>query len=287
MSSCSKTLQLLASKLGLENEEKVLWKAAELERLLQTKTIAGSNITDTSKVIICLDLASNACGVDLDLKMAIKYSGLKQPTYINTKKIIENLLELGGEKITISSLCLNLQCNVQGLAEEILEEYRNNAKMEIDLNLPQYVAMAVFQAARIKKVKISKSKLIEKSRIKPAQWAKLDAEWTKFVDENFASTKSKKSSAKKVSLGNDVSEKMEIDVPNIEESTEPQIEPYEDWKRRMLEEAYKELRALEELERNQKSMTPRRSPRKTPQKHSPYKMISKGNGVKLLFPTDL
>lgn len=42
-------------------------KAAELERLLQTKSIAGSHINDTSKLVICLDLAANMNGVDFDM----------------------------------------------------------------------------------------------------------------------------------------------------------------------------------------------------------------------------
>ncbi|CAG5055320.1 unnamed protein product [Parnassius apollo] len=289
MTTYNKTLLLLASKLGLEDEEKVLGKAAELERLLQTKTIAGNNMTDTSKIVICLDLATNICGVDLDLKTAIKYSGLKQPTYINSRKIVENLLEISSNKLTISALCLTLQCSkVQVLAEEILEEFKKKSKMEVDLSLPQYVCMAVYQACRINKVKISKSKMIEKSRLKPTQWAKLDTDWSKFVDDNFSSVKKKRGRRVKdnVENGNDDSEKMDTDACNNEVSTEPQIEPYEDWKRRMLEEAYKELKELQQSEKNQ-NMTPRRSPRKTPQKNSPCKTPNKVNGVRLLFPKDL
>lgn len=94
-------------------------------------------------------------------------------------------------------------------------------------------------------------------------------------------------------------ETMEVDVPQKEETTEPQIEVYEDWKRRILETAYKELKELEEKELKKKKelnelkridpreMTPRRSPRKTPQKFSPYKSPAKANGVRLLFPLEI
>lgn len=94
---------------------------------------------------------------------------------------------------------------------------------------------------------------------------------------------------------------MEVDgqSPKEEKPTEPQIEPYEDWKKRMLEAAYKELKALEqkrkEAEENERfkkikeEMTsPRRSPRKTPQKFSPYKSpVKPVNGIRLLFPREL
>ncbi|XP_013182689.1 PREDICTED: origin recognition complex subunit 6 isoform X1 [Papilio xuthus] len=285
MTTYNKTLRLLASKLGLQDEEKVLRKAAELERLLQTKTIAGSNITDNSKMVICLDLAANIYGVDLDLKTAVKYSGLKQPTYVNSRKILENLLELNDDKISISFLCISLQCTeVQALAEDILEEYKKKSKMDIDINLPQYVCMAVYHACRINKVKITKSKIIEKSRMKPSQWSKLDAEWSKFVNDNFASVKKTKGRPRKE----------EIEVLDINNGTENKtlikeelidlIEPYDVWKKRILEEAYKELMELEEIEKAQNVMPIRRSPRKTPQKTSPYKTPIKGKGIRLLFP---
>uniref|UniRef100_A0A2A4K691 Origin recognition complex subunit 6 n=1 Tax=Heliothis virescens TaxID=7102 RepID=A0A2A4K691_HELVI len=284
----NKTLHLIASKLGLGEEEKVLNKAAEFERLLLTKSMAGSNMTDTSKVVICLDLAAAMLGSDLDVKTAIKYSGLKPSAYNNTKKVVQNLLELNSDKLTTTMLCLTLQCSgVQDLADRILEEYRRYSKMEVDLNLPQYVCMAVYQACRVNKVKVPKSKVIEKSRLKPAQWAKLDADWTKFIDLNFATAKKKRGRpAKNVIENADLEENMDVDVPKVEEPQKDLIEPYEDWKKRMLETAYKELKDLEKIEAR-KSLTPRKSPRKAPQKFSPYKSPTKTNGVRLLFPIDL
>ncbi|XP_038218342.1 origin recognition complex subunit 6 [Zerene cesonia] len=287
----SKTLQLLATKLGLAEEARVISKAAEFERLLQTKTTAGYNLTDTSKVVICLDLATSILNADLDQKTAIKYSGLKAPSYNNCRKVIENLLELNNDNITVSSLCLIMQCTgVQTLAESILAEYQKVTKMEMDLTLPQYVCMAVYQACRINKVKIAKSKLIEKSRLKPGQWSKLDAEWTKIVDEKFTTVK-KRGRPRKVTIVND-EQQMELDTgPKDEKSCEPKIEPYEQWKQRMLEQAYEELKELERRDsvRQEKEMlSPRRSPRKTPQKFSPYKSPKKSSaGIRLLFPKDL
>ncbi|XP_013191736.1 origin recognition complex subunit 6 [Amyelois transitella] len=286
MSAYNKTLILIASKLGLNEEEKVLKKAAELERLLQTKSVAGSNLTDTSKFVICLDLAASVFGAEFDMKTAIKYSGLKPATYTNSRKILENLLELNSDRLTTSTLCLTVQCTgVQELADKILEEYSKQAKMELDLNLPQYVCMAVFQACRISKVKVAKTKLMEKSRLRPAQWSKLDADWTRFVDEKFAVAKKRGRPPKTTPVEENVQESMEVDEPK-REIAEPQMESYEEWKRRMLEKAYKELALLEQTIADKAPSTPRRSPRKTPQKFSPYKSPKK-NGVRLLFPLNL
>lgn len=93
---------------------------------------------------------------------------------------------------------------------------------------------------------------------------------------------------------------MEVDIPKTieEKPTEPQIEPYEDWKKRMLETAYKELKEIEKKKKElnnemqerkdkiKEFTSPRRSPRKTPQKFSPYKSPRKpSNGIRLLFPS--
>lgn len=45
-------------------------------------------------------------------------------------------------------------------------------------------------------MKVPKTKILEKSRLKPAQWAKLDADWTKLVDEKFATLKKRGRPAK-------------------------------------------------------------------------------------------
>lgn len=74
-------------------------------------------------------------------------------------------------------------------------------------------------------------------------------------------------------------------MPKTDEVLEDKIESYEDWKTRMLETAYKELKELERVEK--KNVTPRKSPRKTPQKFAPYKSPVKTNGVRLLFPLDV
>ncbi|XP_053617948.1 origin recognition complex subunit 6 [Plodia interpunctella] len=289
MSVHNKTLTLIASKLGISDKEKLLNKAAEFERLLQMRNVAGSNMTDTSKVVICLDLAANVFGIEFDVKAAIKYSGLKPTMYTNCRKVVVNLLELNSDRLTVSTLCVTLQCaSVQELADNILEEYQKQAKVELDLDLPQYVCMAVSQACRLSKVKVPKTKLIEKSRLKPAQWGKLDADWTKFVDDKFAVAKKKRGRPAKTAVVDETEqESMEIEEQKIE-IQEPQTESYEDWKRRMLEAAYKELALLEQTQKIEKvPTTPRRSPRKTPQKFSPYKSPGKKNGVRLLFPLNI
>ncbi|KAJ2941246.1 hypothetical protein O0L34_g3441 [Tuta absoluta] len=247
MAKPSKSLQLMAQKLSLQEEDKVISKAAEFERLLQMKSTTN-NITDIAKVVICLDLAATNFRVDFDQKIAIKCSGLKGPSYMNSRKIIENILELNSDQLTISSLCLTLQCNVQDLAQSILDEYKKCSKMELDLSMPQYVCMAVYQACRISKIKVSKSKLVDKSQLKPGQWTKLDADWTKFVDEKFAAVVKKKKGRPSKKLVTDDENKMEVDAEIImdkkEEPTEPEIEAYDDWKRRILEKAYKDLEKI-------------------------------------------
>lgn len=39
--------------------------------------------------------------------------------------------------------------------------------------------------------------MVERSRLKPSQWAKLDADWTKFVDAHFSVAKKKRGRPRK------------------------------------------------------------------------------------------
>ncbi|CAG9793006.1 unnamed protein product [Diatraea saccharalis] len=136
---------------------------------------------------------------------------------------------------------------------------------------------------RISKVKIPKSKIVERSRLKPVQWGKLDVEWTKFVDENFAASKKKRGRPAKNTDSQKDNNEMEVDsLAKTEDTKESQIEPYKDWKKRILSAAYKELEIARKQQIQMSKLSPRRSPRKTPQKASPYKSPSKA--VRLLFP---
>ncbi|XP_041972502.1 origin recognition complex subunit 6 [Aricia agestis] len=284
------TMKVLAAKFSLGNHEPVLNKAAEYLRLLNAKSTAGCNMTDTSKVVICLDLAATTLGTHIDQKLAARYSGLKAPSYCNIKKVVENRLEMNNEQISVSALCDALQCGgAHSLAQVMLDEYQK-VSVTVDPTLPQYACVAVYHACRMNKIKISKRQIIEKSRLKAAQWSKLDSEFSNFVNEKFTSARNKnKDTTQRTDTNNDNA--VEDISPDIqEEKSENGLELYEDWKRRMILEAYHELKLLEKNEKTIESnigQSPRRSPRKTPQKYSPYnysKSPKKGAGIRLLFP---
>lgn len=53
--------------------------------------------------------------------------------YNNSKKMIENLLEINTNKLTTSILCATLHCpSVQMLADKILDTYKRQAKMVLN-----------------------------------------------------------------------------------------------------------------------------------------------------------
>ncbi|XP_069365087.1 origin recognition complex subunit 6-like [Maniola hyperantus] len=239
-----KTTQL-ATKLGLGEEILVINKAAEYGRLFQANSIFHGKITETCKTVICLDLAASTFGAHLDDKIAIQYSGLKGHTYANCKKTVESLLQtLQSNTLTVSSLCLSMECTeVRTLAENMLEEYQKR-KGEINLSLPRYVCMAVYQACRLIKIEISKSKLLEMSHLTPAEWTMLYADWAILVCAKFATAQNRGRSPRNA--------ENEIDVPSRNENKEePARETYEDWQRRMLEGAYKELKELHEKQKKE------------------------------------
>lgn len=68
--------------------------------------------------------------------MAVKYSGLRGPSYANSRKIVENLLQINGGRMTTALICVTLQCgSAQQLADKILHDYQKASKMVISAKL--------------------------------------------------------------------------------------------------------------------------------------------------------
>lgn len=158
--------------------------------------------------------------------------------------MIEKILDLN-RPLTINDICLKL--GVQELctkAKELLAVYKNYVEVTEDEILhPQYSTMAVYQASKIRKYKISKQKITSLSHLKPVQWTNLEKKWDKFINEN-------------PNLKADLSLETKIKVKKSEENQRPTppvtakkaavaIEPYEDWKARIIAYASAKLALME------------------------------------------
>uniref|UniRef100_A0A182K810 Origin recognition complex subunit 6 n=1 Tax=Anopheles christyi TaxID=43041 RepID=A0A182K810_9DIPT len=250
----NKLLHQLIQKLGLANYESLAPKATELQRLLEIRSSSGmlSNLGDYAKVTICIDLASSLLGLPFDNDTAMKLSGLKKTAYANGRRTLEKVLDIN-KTLGIGEICVQVGVTqVQKEAATLLEAYKQYAagghQGEIDFTHPQYATMAVFQACKRQKVKPPKTKLVPFSHLKPAQWSMLEKNWEKFLASAAVVGQPAKGAnmrgvlVKETAKGEQEQMHASSSSGGARKHASPEkIEPYQNWKKRMLEKAYREL----------------------------------------------
>ncbi|XP_017771563.1 PREDICTED: origin recognition complex subunit 6 [Nicrophorus vespilloides] len=237
-STDNKILTNVSERLGLQDEIPIIKKAEEFLRMYQNKG-GIQNLNDSAKAVFCLDLAASLLGIGFDKETAIKLSGLKKTAYQNKLHMVEKVLELD-KPLTIGEVCVQFSCTVvKELAEKIYEKYKNQG-IQSDLDHPQYVAVSVFTACKLKSFKIQKSQLVSISRLKLSQWKELESEFAKFVEKvGFTAN----IGGKKRKGANEFHTYLEEFAKNDENkvSKSPKkcekIEEYSVWKERILEQA--------------------------------------------------
>ncbi|XP_065370376.1 origin recognition complex subunit 6 [Calliphora vicina] len=244
-------LQQLITKMGLRDEPNVLEKTTELVRLLDLRsTNVPLQINEYGKIVLCADIAANLMGIPFDKEQALKLSGLRKSHYANNKRMFEKLLDLN-KLVGVNDICIQLSLNqVNKKAEELLDLYRNviasEQSTDVDMSHPQYAAMAVFMACKLSKQKVSKSKLMPFSNLKPSQWQQLEQRWEKFMTKHYndaMDNKLKKQNSDNqatAATDDDSSKKIQVD-----QKMRTEIEDYEKWKKRMLAMAQAKLKEQE------------------------------------------
>ncbi|KAI8124824.1 Origin recognition complex subunit 6 [Lucilia cuprina] len=245
-------IEQLITKMGLRDEPNVLEKTTELVRLLELRsTNVPLQINEYGKIVLCADIAATLMGIPFDKEQALKMSGLRKSHYANNKRMFEKLLDLN-KLVGVNDICLQLNLNqVNKKAEELLELYRkvitSEQSSDVDISHPQYAAMAVFSACKLCKQKVSKTKLMPFSNLKPSQWQQLEQRWEKFMAKHYndaLDNKLKKQNsedqATATATDDDSSKKTYSD-----KKLRNEIEDYEKWKKRMLAMAHAKLKEQE------------------------------------------
>ncbi|XP_073846351.1 origin recognition complex subunit 6 [Musca autumnalis] len=250
-------IEQLVTKMGLIDEPNILEKATELVRLLELRsTNVPLQINEYGKIVLCGDIAATLLGIAFDKEQALKLSGLRKSHYTNHKRMIEKLLDLN-KLVGVNDICIQLNVQeVKKKADELLELYRKviaSEQTDVDDTHPQYASMAVFMACKLCQKKISKTKIMPFSNLRPTQWQHLEQRWEKLIAKHYKNTMDNKLK---------VDDNEEINDENKENGTmkgkgdgkgkerRVEIEDYEKWKKRMLEMAQAKLRE-EEAKRNE------------------------------------
>lgn len=154
-------------------------------RLISTKGIKTAN--DSIKVVLAINLAANLCNTEFDRSMALKLSNVKEKEYTRQKEFFEKLLDLT-KKWTLDEICAKLEINevVKNDADRLLRAYRKSKPLVDDTDNASFLAMALYQSHKLRKIKnpTVKHKLIELSKIKGKTWKNFEEEWDGWIADS-------------------------------------------------------------------------------------------------------
>ncbi|KAE8752490.1 hypothetical protein FOCC_FOCC000612 [Frankliniella occidentalis] len=248
----SKLVNLMANKLGIDNDN-VIKRASEFLRLLQLRVNGSSGvklINDTGRVVICLDVSAKMLGHPFNKANLLRLAGLNKKQYASSVNLIENLLDLA-KPIDVNTLCVQLGVSeVASTAQKMLNRYAEiqsqgpNGGRTVDLNLPVYHCVSVLMACKYNKVKVDRPKLVEASRVKKVQFDKLVEDFSPVL-ESLGTRENKKTATKRshklIDLVSKIDEDLECNVSELPEkvkdTSDPDNEDFETWKKRILFEA--------------------------------------------------
>lgn len=238
----------LALRLGLQ-ARKVVGKAEEYLRLSEVKcTGFSAHVTATSGAAMCLDLAATSLKHPLDKDFIIKLSGLNKTVYQSHLKALESILGLHVQ-LGIRDLALQFGCiEAVDASSKILQRYESSLSEaqqdELDFSKPLFTTAALYTACKCLKIKIDKIKLVASSGVKKTIFDRLCSQMETFgkVICNESAEKSKQNKRQRTFL--ELLEKDEDEEPTEpkREKAEPEVtkkQDYEDWKKRILENAAK------------------------------------------------
>ncbi|XP_067626745.1 origin recognition complex subunit 6 [Eurosta solidaginis] len=258
-------IEQMLCKMGLRDEPNMQSKTLELLRLLELRSAnMPLQLNEYAKTIICADIAATLVGITFDMEQANKLSNLRKSHYTRHKRMIEKLLDLN-KIVGVNDICVQLNLTeVTQKANELLELYKmviikENAGDESDLIHPQYAAMAVFQAAKMLKQKVSKQKILSFSNLRPTQWQQLELRWSKFLSKHYkdATDKNLKIYAAEIAV-NHGSGAVNPKSDNVTESTKraatSTVEDYDKWKQRMLKMAEEQLQEQLHYKQNENEL---------------------------------
>ncbi|XP_013007403.1 origin recognition complex subunit 6 isoform X2 [Cavia porcellus] len=237
-------IERLAIRLGLANPS-VLRKAEEYLRLSQVKcTGLSAHTTETSNAIMCLDLAAACMECPLDRAYLIKLSGLNKKMYQSCLKSFECLLDMNSN-IGIKDLAVQFSCTeAVNLASKILQSYESSLlqtqQVDLDLSRPLFTTAALLSACKMLKLKVDKNKMVAMAGVKKAIFDRLCKQLEKTgqqIDKprDLASPPRKKKKTVVKSLA--MERKKVEEIPHKPQKDEDVTQDYEEWKRKILENA--------------------------------------------------
>ncbi|XP_004601031.2 origin recognition complex subunit 6 [Sorex araneus] len=248
-------VRCFATRLGI-TEPAVLRKAEEFLRLSQIKCAGlSAHTTETNNAIMCLDLAASYMKFPLDKAYLIKLSGLNKKTYQNYLKSFECLLGLNSN-VGIRDLAVQFSCTeAVNMASKLLQRYEfslpQTQQEDLDLSKPLFVTAALLSACKILKLKVDKNKMVAISGVKKAIFDRLCKQLEKIgqqIDKEPEQSPSPPQKKRKTVISppaNEIEKEVDHLLPKPQKD-EDVTQDYEEWKRKILENAAKAKKATVE-----------------------------------------
>ncbi|KAL8194916.1 UNVERIFIED_CONTAM: Origin of replication complex subunit 6 [Gekko kuhli] len=240
----------LAARMGVATPG-VLSKAEEYLRLSQVKCATLLvQMTATSNAVICLDLAASFMKHPVDKSYVVKLSGLNKAAYQSCLRSFESLLGVHSS-VSIRDLAVQFGCTeAVNVAAKILQRYESSLpgsqQTDLDLSKPLFTTAALLTACRCLKLKVDKNKMVATSGVKKAIFDRLCSQLAKIsqqiggenVQPTAEETKPQKTLQECCEKEGAVGAEVRMPCKRPKRAAAPE-DDYEEWKRRILENAAK------------------------------------------------
>ncbi|CAJ0967621.1 unnamed protein product [Ranitomeya imitator] len=251
----AETLKRLAPKLGLTSA-RVLGKAEEFLRLSQVKCSGLSAMTTatSSSAVMCLQLAAAALNHPVDKDYLIRLSGLNRKVYLSCLRSFECLLEVDA-RLSLRDLAIQHSClEAVSVASKILSRYESGLppaqQEDLDLSKPLFLTAALFAACRCLKFKAEKNKFLAAAGVRRNIFDRLCVQLEKIgaqiCQENATITAQPRRKQRTLlecieqdRASDEEEEDEEIPRKQVRTDTADKEKDYEEWKRKILENAAK------------------------------------------------
>lgn len=153
------------------------------------------------------------------------------------------------KKMDIGDVILKLgilqSTSLEKTSQRIFEHYRKEHMYSEEISHPSVVAMCVFYAAKIEKVKISKKTILGISNLTSSQWSTMEKSWSSWamnVEVKKKKDDKKENYSEALKQQDQNSENKTVDTDK--QQNEVEEETYDMWAKRILEEARAEMKML-------------------------------------------
>ncbi|XP_078609037.1 origin recognition complex subunit 6-like [Branchiostoma floridae x Branchiostoma japonicum] len=242
----------IAPKLGI-SVPNTIKKALELMRMCDARctNLSSLGVQGSCKAVLCLELAASCQDQPVNKDIAVRLSGVSKKVYSNALQTLGRMLDVQ-PRASVKDLCVQFGCvGAADLAKDILHSYQDELQTKVsdaDISQPMFPAAAVYASAKQLKIKVDKAKLTSIAATRKTVFDKLCIEMTKHAEKIAEAKKTPGTKSKRTKT---FIEELEESFEDGRDSSSTKVarlcdsddeeEDYEEWKRKILENAARAL----------------------------------------------